>query len=502
MMKLTGLFGSTALCGLLATTGAQAMTAAEVWKNWKDFATSTGQTVTTASEEMDGDTLVVSEATFVSSDSTAEITVEIDEVRFKELGDGSVEVTMSPSYPITVDGTGSDGTENSMELTVTQTNLRTIASGTPDNVSYAITSDAIAVTTASVMEDGKAIPVNVAVTMNGAGGSYVMGPHSGDLANLTSTFNATSMAVEVHADDQKIGSKVDLSASIGAFATVMNGTFGAALLEIENPADAVKAGLAVDFGITYGPVAYAMDVMENGSPTKINGKSDGGALGFALDKTRMAFKGGGKGVQVKVSGAEIPFPEVMIAYAESAFDFSVPVSASPDPQNFKLVARLIGVTVSDEIWAMVDPTASIPRDPVTVIVDTKGTARLDADIMNDAAMNSGTPPGQLQSLDIPALQLTIGGAEFTGKGAFTFDNTDMTTFDGVPAPTGTIDLKLVGGNGLLDKLIAIGLIPEDQAMQGRMMMGMFARPGEGPDTLTSTLEFKDKGFFANGMQLQ
>ena len=108
----------------------------------------------------------------------------------------------------------------------------------------------------------------------------------------------------------------------------------------------------------------------------------------------------------------------------------------------------------------------------------------------------------MQSLDIPALQLTIGGAEFTGKGALTFDNTDKTTFQGMPAPTGTIDLKLVGGNGLLDKLIAIGLIPQAQAMQGRMMMGMFARPGDGPDTLTSTLEFKNKGFFANGMQLQ
>jgi len=39
-------------------------------------------------------------------------------------------------------------------------------------------------------------------------------------------------------------------------------------------------------------------------------------------------------------------------------------------------------------------------------------------------------------------------------------------------------------------------------MGARMMMGMFARPGDGPDTLTSTLEFKDKCFFANGMRLQ
>ncbi|MGQ0567826.1 MAG: DUF2125 domain-containing protein [Gemmobacter sp.] len=478
------------------------MTAAEVWQNWKDFATSTGQTVTTTSEEMDGSTLVVTEASFVSSDGEAEVVVSIDELRFAELGDGSVEVTMSPSYPITIDGTAEGGAENAVELMVSQTNLRTIASGTLDNISYTITSDSIAVTTVSVTEEGEAIPVNVSVVMNGAGGTYVMSPRSADIADLTSTFNATSLDIKVQADDQEIGSKVDLSASVGAFATVMNGTFGATLFEFDNPAEAVAAGLAMDFGVTYGAVAYAVDLVESGSPTAIKGKSDGGALGFVLDKAKMAFKGGGKGVQIVASGAEIPFPEVMIAYAESAFDVSLPVTKGPETQNFTMVAKLIGATVSEDIWALVDPAATIPRDPATVIVDTRGTARLDIDLMDETAMNSGAPPGELRSLDIPALQLTIGGAEFTGNGALTFDNTDLTTFQGMPAPTGKIDLRLAGGNGLLDKLIALGIVPEEQAMGARMMMGMFARPGDGPDTLTSTLEFKDKGFFANGMQLQ
>jgi hypothetical protein len=95
------------------------------------------------------------------------------------------------------------------------------------------------------------------------------------------------------------------------------------------------------------------------------------------------------------------------------------------------------------------------------------------------------------------------GAEVTGKGAFTFDNTDTTTFPGIPAPTGTLDLRIVGANTLIDKLIQLGFLPEDQAMGARMMMGLFAKPVEGEaDTLTSTLEFKDKGFYANGQRLQ
>ena len=51
--------------------------------------------------------------------------------------------------------------------------------------------------------------------------------------------------------------------------------------------------------------------------------------------------------------------------------------------------------------------------------------------------------------------------------------------------------------------MAMGLVPADQMMGARMMLGMFAKVVEGePDTMTSSLEFKDKHFFANGMQLQ
>ena len=64
-----------------------------------------------------------------------------------------------------------------------------------------------------------------------------------------------------------------------------------------------------------------------------------------------------------------------------------------------------------------------------------------------------------------------------------------------------LDLKLVGGNTLMDKLVQMGLLPEDQAMGFRMMLSMFAN-ATGEDELSSVLEFKDGGFFANGQQLQ
>ncbi|OIQ64787.1 hypothetical protein GALL_536590 [mine drainage metagenome] len=90
------------------------------------------------------------------------------------------------------------------------------------------------------------------------------------------------------------------------------------------------------------------------------------------------------------------------------------------------------------------------------------------------------------------------GADLSGTGAVTFDNTSA-----VPVPSGSVDLKLVGGNGLIDKFIAMGLLPKDQAMGFRMMLAMFAKPGEGTDTLTSKIEFnKDGSILANGQRIQ
>ena len=46
----------------------------------------------------------------------------------------------------------------------------------------------------------------------------------------------------------------------------------------------------------------------------------------------------------------------------------------------------------------------------------------------------------------------------------------------MPAAEGAIDLRLEGGNTLLDRLVAIGLLSQDEAATARMMAAMFARP--------------------------
>ena len=101
-------------------------------------------------------------------------------------------------------------------------------------------------------------------------------------------------------------------------------------------------------------------------------------------------------------------------------------------------------------------------------------------------------------MNVNELQITIAGADLTGNAAFEFDNSL-----GMPMPAGIANLRLVGGNGLLDTLVGMGLVPEEQAMGARMMLGLFARPGEGEDTLESVIEMKEDGSItANGQRIR
>ena len=98
--------------------------------------------------------------------------------------------------------------------------------------------------------------------------------------------------------------------------------------------------------------------------------------------------------------------------------------------------------------------------------------------------------------------MNVLGAELTGEGGFTFDNSDMETFDGVPRPEGRIALGLTGANAVLDKLGELGFISPDDLMGARMMLGMFTIPA-GDDSVTTTVEINEQGHvIANGQRIQ
>ena len=498
-MKLWKLAGTTAVVALFAGSSAFAdVTPEDVWQSWQDLSATSGGTITTGSVARDGDTLVVTDLKSTVDNAGTKSESAIAELRFTDLGDGTVEVTMSDEMTMSSTTAGVDGgPAMGMTGTIKMPGAVTIVSGTPEESSYAFTIPTVEMTldpTENGAPAGKITLMVADVTSN-----YLLsGP--ADAKEIESDFAAASAAINIEVTDATGGVKG--SVNVADLSGELSGLFAG--IENEDFSKALAAGFALDSSLAYGAASYDFDITDESGPSKLTGGSEGGSFQLLMDAAQLMLSAGGKNVAMTLSSAQLPFPEVKLSYAESGFTLAMPVSKSDEPADFALLAKIVDLSVSEEIWGMLDPTGAVPHDPATVVIDTKGKARLTTDIMDEAAMAAlgDAPPGEIHALDLNELHVKIAGADLTGAGSFTFDNSDLATYGGAPAPTGKVDLKLVGGNTLLDKLVAMGMLTEDDAMGARMMMSMFANPGAGADELTSTLEFKDKHFYANGQQLQ
>lgn len=499
------LLGSTALVALVSGSAAFAdVTPEDVWQNWKDMTASYGQTVTVESEARDGDTLVVKGIQITSENEKTKADISIDELNFTDAGDGSVDVTISDenSFVVTTPAEG-EGEPTEVTVNVSMPDFALKVSGSAEELRNDYTAPSLKVSLAEINGvDAEKVDLSADLTMTDMSGSGITKGATDKTS--TGTFAAKSMSLNFTAKDSEKGSDFTMAGTMADLAGSMTSAT-AGSMDMADMAAALKAGFAMSADYTYGKGDYTFAFTEAENTANGSLTVDNGNFSVVMDKDKLGYGAGSKGAVVTVAGSQIPFPELKVSYAESAFNLLMPVSKSDTPSNFALVTKIIDLALPEEVWAMADPTGALPHDPLTVALDTKGTATLKLDIMDTAAMkaNGEAAPGDLNSLDLTELTVKAAGAEIVGSGALTFDNTDTTTFQGVPAPTGIVDFKITGANGLMDKLAAMGLIPEDQLMGARMMMGMFAKMVEGQtDTMTSTVEFKDKGLFVNGQQLQ
>ncbi|MCG6904276.1 MAG: DUF2125 domain-containing protein, partial [Rhodobacter sp.] len=373
----------------------------------------------------------------------------------------------------------------------------------PAEINYDFAAPSVNVGLASLMVDGEAIDAKGEIALSDLDGQYVVS--QGDMTQVSSVMAASRMLITAAANEPGGSGTFAMNLDYADITGSSNGS----LMAMADPAaisKALAAGMSTASTLGHGAASFALDFMDGSDTFNLDGTADSGAIKISMNADALSYGVSNTGLDIKFSGSEIPLPEVAFAVGEIGTSFLMPVAPSDTPGDFGLGFTLRDLTVSDMIWGMVDAGRQLPHDPATLVIDLSGKANWLIDIFDpeNAEKMDMEMPAELHALDINAMQLSIAGAELTGNGAFTFNMKDLSTFDGMPAPTGAIDLKLVGGNGLIDKLIAMGLLPEEQAMGARMMLGLFARPGDGPDTLTSKIEVDGAtgAVSANGQRLQ
>lgn len=478
------------------------VSAAQVWGAWQEFIGNSGMTTSVGTATESGGTITVTDFTASLKFPDGAYTQTIPEIKFQSLGNGTVAITMSPEYPIIFSADQGKDTAVEIKMLVQTDALTAIASGSAETTQYDITAGAIKVLMDEIMAEGDKIPMDVEVAFQDITGQYVT--ELGELRQIRQKFDARQAIFGVNLEVPESGDKMVASGIIKDISSqsVMN------LLTSGMGSDlaaALRDGMSMDGAFEHGEMTFSFDIDADGEQAVIDGLAGAGSAAFKMGADGLGYSAGTDDFAMTMSGSEIPFPKIDVSLAQYSTDFFMPVMKSEEPSEFRLAMNIKDLTVNDEIWNAFDPMAQLPRDPATIGFSMEGTARLFLDIF-DPEQTEGRgddAPGEINSVSLSDLVVSVLGAKLTGMGAFTFDNSDLTTFDGMPAPTGSVDLTLVGANGLIDKLVAMGFVPDDQAMGARMMLGLFARPADGPDTLKSKIEVNGDGSIsANGQRLR
>jgi hypothetical protein len=494
--------GSAVFAFTIPASAFAEVSALQVWDSWRSYAESMGQTISVGSQEVIGDALILRNVTTAMEFPEGSASGTLAFLEFRERGDGTVAVTMAPDFPFSVSIDPGDGESADLAFIVRQSGSSIIASSNDGDISFDYLASQISFELDALVVDGQDIDAAIRFSIEGIDGQYAL--TAGEDRTYSSQLAAESARFDVSFTDPDDGGKLDMS---GLFEDLRS-TSNVAItdgFDPKNQAAMFGGGLNVQSAFSTGSSAYDINLDNGPESFALTTSSAGSSLEFSILDGTINYGGAVSEVSYAVRSPQVPFPEVTLAISEMAFNLLMPLAKSEEPEDFGFLMKIVGLEISEMLWNMFDPAQVMPRDPATIIIDISGQMNWLVDITDpeQTAAFTGDVPAEVRSVTINNITLSAAGAEITGGGEFTFDNSDLETFDGMPAPTGLFEMRLVGLNGLLDRLIQMGIMPAEQAMGARMMLGLFARPADGVDTMTSTIEVTSDGLvFANGQQIK
>lgn len=514
------------LCtALIPSTALADVTPRDVWQNWQAYFAAMGGTLQAELTE-EGSTLTAKgfAAEFNLPMGFGQAQMTMGDLVMQDNGDGTVTMIWPDALPVTgaLSLTAPEMTgDASFDITLNAEGNKMLAKGQPGDIEYSwnIPSYDMVFNDFSLSGDFLQAPelaamgeFTITAAMKVADNVGTMRITEGDLVTVAMDggYGAISFDFAMDTGAGLTGTLTGSGDSGRSVAELALPAGGTALTEL--PA-ALRAGLRAAFKVeTTGDKSF--EEMRQGDEVLYYTRESMGRSDFSLTlgQDGVALKGTVQDHHVESTGDmefRLPFA-VTLDTAEWSGRVAMPLLQADAAQDAALVLRGTDVKPSEDLWALIDPAATLPREPVQLNIDLAARISPVVDLLNFPALEeldrTGEMPVRLDALDIAALDISAAGAAIAGAGGFTFDNTDLTSFEGMPAPTGVVDFTLNGINTLIDQLIALGVLSNEDAMGGRMMLGMFARPveGGGEDALTSKIEIDGESgqILANGQRLK
>lgn len=497
---------SASLAAVIAATAAPALaelTAEEVWADLQAVSAAQGLTGLTATLSRNGDLVVASGITarldFPDPEIDDTLIMSMSDITLRENGDGTVSVILTPDARITL--AAEDEDEGQVTLRLTPGDLSVSASGDAEATRFDMTGSLVTLALEAVdLDDAMPLPGTVTMTVGGLEGGYVLtdpvtagGPLSAEGGYTAARISGDAMVSDGPLDLEMTFGVEGVSADVsGALFSLNSGEALGPLL---------AAGLVGRRSTGYDAATITVANADPRQGFDVEITTGASEWDTTLGSGGLSYDGTTSDIGISGTSRMLPIPGAALGIAALRSTLEIPLAVSEEPQPFALVTAIDGLTVDEALWSMFDPTGTIPRDPAQLRLDISGQGNFLVDI-TDPTLGTrpmAGMPGQLHALSLEALLVSVAGAELTGSGAVAFDN----SAGPLPRPDGAIDLRLVGLTGLMERLGALGLLPEEQAMGMQMMLGLFATPAPEPDTLTSTIEFRPDGaVYANGQRIR
>lgn len=489
------------------------VTPTQAWENLSQYYEDFGYQVTTGGTYEAGDTLTVTNTMLTMQAETGTTSVNIPRMTFQQTGDAKVRAVFNEDVSFATNFTAPEAEGGAVPVTVagrfSAPGNEMLISGSDDDMLYEYNYPTARFETVLPSQP-------VAVTLTGLQGKQRnVRNDNGTEATFDGTVSEMTLQLLAEAPENSDASPGRLTLDMAMTDLAMQGVVAMPAEQFDmstEMAQALTAGFKVDGRISYGSAtgefAFAGVDAETNMPKEASGRFGTGAseYGFAMSADGMSYDGKSTDQSFHMTLSEIPFP-ISYTVAESTGGLLLPLSQRDDPQGFKLSYALSGLTLSDGIWSLFDPTAQLSRDPANLTIDLEGDALVTQDLTDPASIQpqanaSDMPvapevPFQPRSLKINGITLDAIGAIANITGALEFGEDPS-------QPIGQIQGTFEGINALMDKFVAMGVLPQEQLMGVRMMMAMFARPVDGQaDKLMTELEFREGGqIFANGQQVK
>ena len=507
--------------------------AADVWADIRDGLAAQGYEIAVADESIGDDAvrargLVLTQETRGEAldergrtvPSTTRIEMTLPEVELAERpGQEDVALRLPAEVPIRIVTTAEGADPVTVAGRLRTEALEMSVAEAPGGLRYAYAAEA-AVLLFDEIEGEAGGDLAIEARLEGLDGQTLTGAEAGARTG-TQSQRADRLTLEVTFDD---ADPMGAGAFDVAFAMADIAATGRTVTpdgaDLSAPAAVVRGGGALEGSIVYGATRLEAALSGPGGQFDATTSSDGGEMRVSLGEAGIAYALSTTGSRVSLRGGMLPVPELSYAIESTAVDLSFPLVAGEAAQPFALAVALTRLALDDGLWSLFDPGAVLPRDPASLDLSVTGTAVVPEDLIAPPAEDTGAgpeaapdaepgagpdagpEPPSLATIEVERLSLDVAGARLDASGAFEAAEDGEAAVPGLPPLAGTLQVDLTGAEALLDGLVAMGLLPQEQAAFARGMLGFVARP-TGADAYATEIELgADGSVTAGGMALR